>query len=175
MSPKTPPPVERLHEALIYVQETGRFFWRARIGSTPEIRRWNTRYAGAETFLTSGTKGYLLSKVDCVGIKAHRTAWAMVHGEWPADQIDHINGDPTDNRICNLRSVSQFENMRNQKAYLKRSNLPPGVNHNGKKFGARLQCNGVSRYIGSFDTPEKAAAAYQAALEEMGFSPRHGR
>jgi hypothetical protein len=101
----------------------------------------------------------------------------FITGEWPQphEQIDHINGTVTDNRASNLRAVTPAGNALNQKAYRKKSGLPPGVNLNNKRFGARIQMAGQSVYLGSFDTPEEAAAAYLRAAEQSGFSNRHGR
>jgi len=126
---------------------------------------------------TSGSKGYLIGKIDAKGVRAHRVAWVFITGEWPrkGEEIDHINGVVTDNRASNLRVVSPRENSRNQRAYAKRSELPAGVNKNGKRYGARIQLSGQSIYLGSFDTPEEAGAAYLDAARNMGFTERHGQ
>lgn len=166
---------QRVRDTLIYNPETGRFVWRKRPVTRPEDRRWNTRYAGKEAFTTTTPKGYCKSKIDAVAIGAHNAAWAYVHGQWPEVILDHINGDPADNRVKNLRLSDYLENARNQRAYRKRSGLPPGVNRNYRKFGARVSVGGVSHYLGSFVTPEEAHAAYLDGLRRLGFSPRHGR
>jgi YHS domain-containing protein len=57
--------------------------------------------------------GYLILKIKGKQYKAHRMAWLYVHGELPNGCIDHINRDKLDNRIVNLRCVSQAENTRN--------------------------------------------------------------
>ncbi len=122
-----------------------------------------------------GTKGYKIGKVDGISLHASRVAWAHVHGVWPTYEIDHFNGDNADDRIGNLRDVPNLINVANKKAYRKTSDLPPGVNRNGKRFGARVQHNNISFYLGSFDTPELASAAYLEKLTEIGFTERHGK
>jgi hypothetical protein len=59
--------------------------------------------------------GYLIIKIKGEQYKAHRLAWLYVHGEFPSNVIDHINGDKLDNRIENLRDVPQAINVRDTK------------------------------------------------------------
>jgi hypothetical protein len=85
-------------------------------------------------------------------------------GEWPVSDVDHINGDPMDNSWRNLRQVSEHENLQNQRR-------PHSCNRCGllgvskKPYGwqARIRIDGKSKHLGTFDTPEKAHAAYVAA------------
>ena len=60
------------------------------------------------------TKGYIRVRIKRTEYYAHRLAWLYVYGEWPKDQIDHINRDKSDNRITNLRDVTCSENNRNK-------------------------------------------------------------
>jgi hypothetical protein len=59
--------------------------------------------------------GYFIIKLNRKTYKAHRIAWLLTYGSWPEDQIDHINGNGLDNRLENLRDVSNRENLRNKK------------------------------------------------------------
>lgn len=61
--------------------------------------------------------GYKRVKLDGKDYGAHRVAWLLHYGEWPKQQIDHINGNRGDNRMCNLRDVSQTENQQNRKSH----------------------------------------------------------
>ena len=74
--------------------------------------------------------------------------------------IDHINGDRLDNRKANLRICTHAENMRNRKRNKNCSSGFKGVEKRGNKWSSRITFNGIRHYLGSFDTPEKAHAAY---------------
>lgn len=141
---------ERLVEALSYSPETGEFRWR--IGS---------RMAGkvAGTWITDGYRSIIL---DGRPYASHRLAWLYVHGEWPKELIDHINGVRDDNRISNLRECTGAENQQNSAPRRWRS-LPLGVYKNGKKFQATITAMGVQYNLGVHATPEEAHQAYLKA------------
>lgn len=114
------------------------------------------------------SKGYIVMKVDGKAYKAHRLAWLWWHGEWPKDQIDHINGDKQDNRIDNLRVVSNSENCQNKIKPYKNSKIARGVRYDErpgrvKRYESRLTVNGVRIFLGSFNTVEEAYEAYISA------------
>lgn len=113
-------------------------------------------------------KGYLRIMVGHNSYMVHRLAWLWVHGAWPAGQIDHINGDPKDNRISNLRDVSAAVNVQNQRHPQRSNQLGVlGVRQFGGKFRATITVNGRWRHLGLFETPELAHAAYLAAKREL--------
>ena len=81
---------------------------------------------------------------------------------------DHRNGDSIDNRRHNIRACTQAENARNQRRHRDRKNgLPKGVTAKRGKFAAVIMANGVQRYLGSYETPDLASSAYQAAAVEL--------
>jgi hypothetical protein len=102
---------------------------------------------------------------------AHRLAWFYFHGEWPKGLIDHINGDPSDNRIANLRDCSASVNSQNQRGPHSRSTTGfLGVTATGSKkrpYRAQINCSGKLHYIGIFETAEKAYAAYVERKREL--------
>lgn len=116
--------------------------------------------------------GYRHVKIDQVSYKEHRVLWALVYGEWPEGQIDHINGDKADNRITNLRDVGGTQNQINIDG-------PNSNNRSGYRgvsttrwgYVAELQVRGKRNYLGLFSTPEDAANAYQRAKAAL----RHPR
>jgi hypothetical protein len=170
--------VETLRSVLRCEPETGKLYWMPRPSELfPDKRSanvWNARYAGREAFTAACGDGYRRGTVFYTNLKAHRVIWALVHGEWPADQIDHINGDPSDNRICNLRSVSNAENSRNSARPINNTSGVRGVYwHQSKnKWRARIGKNISLGYFADFD---EAVAARKAAEAERGYHPNHGR
>ncbi len=100
--------------------------------------------------------------------QAHRLAWLYVHGDWPNGVIDHINGDPTDNRLANLRDVSIAANSQNQRKAMNTSTTGVlGVEPRDGRFGARVQVGNERHYLGRFDTAEEAHAAYVQAKRRL--------
>jgi hypothetical protein len=101
---------------------------------------------------------------------AHRLAWMYVSGEWPTQEIDHIDGNPSNNRITNLRDISTAGNAQNQR--IARGNSISGIlgihkRHN--KWRAVIMVDGKSTFIGSFQTKEIAQQAYIDAKRVMHF------
>jgi len=90
---------------------------------------------------------------------AHRIGWALTQGHWPARMIDHINGDPADNRIVNLREVTGSQNQANRGVRKDSTTGLRGVRRQRSgKWSAQIQ-------IGSFSTKEEASAAYLRLAE----------
>jgi hypothetical protein len=169
---KSLPSVDYLRKRLRYEPETGKLFWLDYEGMP---NNWRARWVGKEAF-TAYSNGYLIGGMCGMMFLAHRVAYAIHHGEWPDDQIDHINGVRDDNRIGNLRVVTQQDNLRN--ANMKRNNTSgiTGVvlSKPRGKWLARI-CVGYRRiHIGYFDTLEEAAAARKEASAKYGFTERHG-
>lgn len=104
--------------------------------------------------------GYHVYKYKGKMWMVHRIIWYMHHRSWPKYQIDHINRDPLDNRIENLRDVKQSINMRNR-------NGIKGYRKKGKRFQAGYRLNGKFNYIGTFDTEKEAHAAYLSATRKL--------
>ncbi|ENY3539241.1 TPA: HNH endonuclease signature motif containing protein [Escherichia coli] len=92
-------------------------------------------------------------------LKAHRVAWILAHGAIPhGKQIDHINGIRDDNRLCNLRLVTQRENDQNR-----RKARGYSWNKGCSKWEAYIRVDGVLRHLGLFPTEAAARAAYLKA------------
>lgn len=109
-------------------------------------------------------KGHIYIYVLGKRYAAHRLAWLYRTGEWPKDQIDHINGAKADNRFENLREADSALNIQNERR-ARSSSLTGvlGVSAKGNRFRAGIRANGKQVYLGSFLTIEEAQAAYVAA------------
>ena len=112
--------------------------------------------------------GYLRIRFRGKTVEAHRLAWLLVHGAWPPEMIDHINGNRSDNRISNLRLADYRLNMENQRRARSDNRLGVlGVRVCGKKYEARIWVNGSPKTLGVFETIETASEAYVAAKRKL--------
>lgn len=152
---------ERLKEILHYDPLTGIFTWLRRIA---KYRNQIGGEAGAKT-----PRGYINIQIKRKSYQAHRLAWLYVYGNWPTQQIDHIDRNPSNNRIANLRDVSATENRRNCKQPKNISSVYKGVSRSRgrEKWSAQIVVNGRARYLGIFDSPENARAAYVSAAKTL--------
>jgi hypothetical protein len=176
MAKRPIPTPNTLRQLLRYDPATGKLFWKMRQGDTINARRLNSRFAGKQAFANE-RRGYAYGRVEHKCLAAHRVAWAIHYGEWPCDQIDHINGDGSDNRICNLRDVSSKENNRNQRTPKNNSSGFIGVGWDAcaKKWRARISYGGSEKTLGKFARLEDAVAARCQAEIDHGYHPNHGR
>lgn len=169
MASKALPSPEVLRQLLRYYPETGKLFWLPRPVEMFSDRRtskiWNTKYAGREA-ITANCNGYRYGQIRGKMFYAHRLAWVLNTGEWPAEQIDHINGNKTDNRIENLRSASPQNNARNRPANRTgNSSGAKGVTaiKSTGRWQAQIGDGAQTRYLGTFDSVTEAHEAYKRA------------
>jgi hypothetical protein len=165
---------DRCNELFVYRSTTGRLIWKPRLVfdfKTPQAcRSWNTRFAGTEAGYLR-PDGYRIVSVDYQNIMVHQIAWCIYYGAWPSSDIDHRNGDGSDNRIRNLRLATVSQNARNRR---KRSDNTSGVTGVRQKLDGKWTATVARRHLGTFDTMEAAVAARRAAEKPYGFTKRHG-
>ena len=106
-------------------------------------------------------QGYITLMVCGKLYKAHRLAWLYIHGKWPTNEIDHINGNKADNRLSNLRDVERWINMHNQGLRKNNTSGFKGVCRKGKKWSAVIKINKKIHWLGVYETPELANIARQ--------------
>ncbi len=176
----TLPSQDKLNAVLEYRSDTGKLYWKHRpdsfFKSAKAAEAWNRRHSGKEAMTSVAHNGYLYGTVLGVGYKAHRVIWVMIHGEQP-EEVDHINGIRSDNRIENLRNVSRSQNSMNMKIRCDNSSGHIGVyylKHRGTWL-AGIKKEGVLTHLGTFYSKEDAIRARQAAEANQGFHENHGR
>lgn len=154
---RKPLSAERLREVLHYEPTTGVFTW---IGPAHPRRRPGD-IIGA-TGKGSG-RGHRVVQIDYSPYYVHRLAWLYMTGEWPPDEVDHINNDPTDNRWVNLRAATHEENIFNT------WRGPPskaGVRQRRERWCVIVQAFGGA-WRGSFDTKDEAIAARRKVVAKL--------
>lgn len=140
-------------ERIGYDQDTGEFRLLKHLRCPSAVGR-RTRALDASGYVQINLKPY-------GPIKGHRLAWLIHYGEWPKGHIDHINGIRDDNRICNLRVVTNKINCQNKRKPLPSNKVGMlGVTKQGRRYVANVMLNRKQHYLGSFDSPEAAHAAY---------------
>jgi len=159
------PSLRDLHDYLHYSPSTGAITWKRR--PCTWMQPWPKGEQGPEA-------GSLSPKARLIGFrgvsfKAHRLAWALHYGVWPTKCIDHINGDPHDNRICNLRECSVKENLGNTRLSKNNTSGFKGVylRKDTGRWAALIKHNRKKISLGCYPTAELAAAAYDKAAKEI--------
>ena len=162
-----------LKKLLHYDPDTGVLTWRDR-----GDRKWDARFAGREygtRWKGRGNTHYIVGSVNYEPHRAHRLAWLYITGEWP-DTIDHINGDGTDNRWCNLRNVDQHTNAKNQRVRKNNTSGVLGVSWdraNGK-WSVQITVDGKVTRVGRYRDKFEAICARKSAEILHGFHENHG-
>ncbi|HBG98793.1 MAG TPA: hypothetical protein DDY29_08740 [Rhodobacteraceae bacterium] len=185
---KTAPRIEPalLRDLIHYDPDTGQFTWKARRPAhfthckrEPAwvCRIWNARHAGRPAF-GRRVHGYIAGRILGVHVYAHQVAFAFMTGAWPESQIDHINGQRSDNRWRNLRPVDPKENARNTAMSSRNSSGVVGVswNHEKRRWWAYVHADaGRRKLLGSFRSKADAVAARKAAERQHEYHKNHGR
>ncbi|MDB5550810.1 MAG: hypothetical protein JWL86_794 [Rhizobium sp.] len=158
------PSADMLRSMFRYDAEAGRLFW--------VMQPWRQKpMVGSEAGTENIFRGEKRRVVQISGtrFKAHRIIWKMMTGDDPSEFIDHINGDPLDNRWANLRAATHSENQRNQRVH---KNNKVGLK--GVRFVKRRQCfeatithKRKTKWLGYFRSKDEAHAAYVLAAKEM--------
>ena len=146
---------EQLKELINYNSETGIF--------TNKVTR-NSRAVKGQELNPSNEGRYGAVQLNKQKYLLHRLAWFYINGTWPKDQIDHINGIKTDNRISNLRECTNQQNSYNRKGREGTSKYK-GVHAHGNKWRAKVTISGKQIIIGSFNTEKEAALAYNKQVK----------
>lgn len=145
---------------LAYDPENGSFTWR----EVPE----NGFRGGSAAGCVYAHDGYHVITIRQKRYKAHRLAWLLTYGSWPALSLDHINGQRADNRISNLRECTNAENQQNlHRPHSDSTYGILGVYLDGDVFRAAIQVNGKKKYLGRFKNETDAREAYMRAKNAL--------
>lgn len=146
---------ERLNQICDVFPETGQIFWREPTGKRASFLRGKLAGHSGHAF------GYVMICIDGVDYKRHRLVWFAVHKKWPAEELDHINGDRADDRIENLREASKAQNMWNAKTPVTNVSGRKGVSwyEPRKCWRVTIRVNGKPIYGGKFKSLEAAKGA----------------
>ena len=166
-------------DVFLYQAATGCLIWRQRKSGSPEDLRFNTKTSGkiAGALAYNGPERNKKPRGITIGYKgqdlyAHRIVWEMHHGPIPEGfVIDHINGNPFDNRIQNLRLATKTQNYHNQGLGMKNTSGIKGVHYDKSrgKWRAEIRFYNNVVNLGRFDTKGMAAVARaKAALRYHG-------
>lgn len=151
---------KRLQQVLHYDPLTGRWTWLERIQQQRKV---------GDTAGTIDKKGYRRIEIEGKFYQSSRLAWFYMKGRWPKKQIDHEDRDKGNDAWENLRPASNGQNKANSVARRDSKLGIKGVSLFRGKYRALLTAGGKLHYLGSFDTPEAASAAYaERAKVEFG-------
>lgn len=183
MKTKRMPSKEFLDECLDYNEESGIFTWKKRpvhhFKNKAAMSTWNSRYSktiAGNRWTDSKGKSYIIISMCGTCIKAHRLAFQINNIDIDDLEVDHENGDGTDNRWSNLRVADRVKNTRNAR---KRSDNKSGVTgvswaKSKCKWVSNIASNGRQISLGSFFDKFEAIAARKSAEVRLGYHKNHG-
>ena len=150
---------ERVRELLEYDQDTGVFRWRRTVG-----KRLSGTVAGHQKHCPKDR--YWMIMLDGKRYMAHRLAYLYIYGYIPK-VVDHVDNDPLNNRIRNLRAATISQNNANTGKKATNSSGYKGVSLQKERWIASINKDGKRIYVGAFDTAEEAHKAYQLAAMKI--------
>lgn len=166
-----------LRRLFAYDSESGRLTWltRPRTDFRDDLqwKAWNGHHAGK--YAGSKRGGYFGVGIGEVSYLAHRLIWIWSNGPIPDGYlIDHIDGNGLNNRLDNLRLVTNAENQKNLKPQARSNSGVRGVYYRpGVGYLASVRRNGKLVHLGCFRDLAKAKRVADAARAQEGYSMRH--
>lgn len=155
-------------KALLRVDDAGRLWWKDRPSNSANADL-SAGYLHAES-------GYVKVMIEGMTYQAHRIVWALTHGVWPSQHIDHINGCRWDNRPTNLRDVSPAENQKNCRLDKRNKSGVCGVRwrEDRQAWEASIRVEGFLIHLGRFKDFDEAVTVRKQAEVGLDFHPNHG-
>lgn len=146
-------------ERYLFDYNDGALFWKNPTSNRVRVGK----RAGSIT-----SKGYYVVRYDSTLRMLHRVIW-----DWHNDNgcdgylVDHIDGNPSNNKIENLRLCNYSQNAANSLGHKDSTLLSKGVSVHGDKYRAQISCRGERFHLGLFETEEEAALAYTNKAVEL--------
>lgn len=141
---------------LSYNPATGGFTWRKQQARCTVV--------GSTAGSVNKSGGYRRISILRKSYLEHRLAWFYMTGKWPAADIDHRDGNRTNNCWGNLRQATKSQNSGNRKAKAKFKGTTRACNG---KWHAKIFFEGKLIYLGAFNTRKEAHEAYTAKAIEL--------
>ena len=157
--------IDVVRSLLDYDAETGNLIWRKRLN-----QNFNSKYAGtiAGAIHRSGAIQIQLTTDSLQRLFwAHRIAWAHFYGLWPTGLIDHQDGNPTNNRIKNLRLADGSQNGSNKRELRGAVALRGVYQWKDGRYAAQIKCHGKWEWLGLHVDALDAARAYDLAAVRL--------
>lgn len=184
-APSPLPSLDVLNMLLEYEESTGKLFWKDRAPSSfsqkgkfsPEGMRahWQSRFAG--NVAGHFHSGYLRLMINGVHYMCHRLVWKIKTGEEPV-QIDHIDGNRSNNRFSNLRDVSHQVNAKNRRLYENNKTGVPGVSYHERDGTWQVRIGvgeGNELHLGNYSEKREAISVRIAAQTILDYHANHGK
>ena len=181
-------PVDKIKRLIWCDAASGKLIWNYRTPSdfdghaygdiNTACKRFNTRHGGNEAFTAKTVSGYKHGRLFGLTYYAHYVVWAIYHGEWADDMVDHIDGNKLNNSIFNLRQVDNRTNAKNARRMVDNSSGHPGIYwyKTRSKWHASIRGdNGDSVFLGYFVNLDDAIIARMDAEMKYGYHTNHGR
>ena len=160
-----------------YDPETGVLTWKERprehFATKSAMCSVNARFAGKVAGFDHF--GYVRVLIDGSAYYAHRIIWLLVYGRMP-ENVDHIDGDGSNNRLANLREVNHSENMKNMRRSKLNTSGVTGVSFHSAsgRWIAYITKDRKRHHLGYFHSLDEASTARKIAAEKLGFHANHG-
>jgi len=195
MTIKTLPQVSFLRQLLEYDSSKGALTWLHRAADTfqdkviaankrnksyilkadGQATNWNNRFAGRQAG-TLDHNGYITVEIVAKKYPAHRLIWALNISDSDFNgEIDHINGNRSDNRLHNLRLVSPTDNAKNKRKRTTNQSGITGVGFYRRRWRATITSEGKTIFLGCYLKKEDAVKSRKDAEKVFGFHPNHDR
>jgi len=177
---------EIVRELLDCDPKEGLLYWRERdvkwfsdnryFSAAGMCQRWNTKNAGKLALNPDDGKGYGHGMIFGKDYQLHRVIFFYFNGWWP-EEVDHIDGNPRNNKPSNLKESTRKENAKNLKTRSDSQSGYSGIyfDKERNKYQVAIRVDGRKKHYGRYDTLEESIKVWERAKEENNYSKNHGR